>query len=679
MISAPQASPDGRPSRIGEVDDEDEPTNAHSNSAPTPNLSWTAADRTIYLGVFMVFLLITLLGSGLFSMFSASCPKCPECNCGSTIGAGSTSSLPAGLGYNSGSMEQIMGKGLALLCLTIVTCILASYFMMVYEFSVLPDCIAYVLIGVVVGCVVRLSGSATETGYTLPNQEQLFLFILPPIIFEAGYSLNKKDFFRQAGSILMFAIVGTLVSAIAFGVGMYMLGILHVTYGFSFWEALRFGSLISSVDPVATIAIFNALKVDKTVHFLVFGESVLNDAVSIVLYRFFSDLSFSESKVMWYQPITMFLSIFVGSTIVGIATALMTALMLKHIQLSSSPTLEFSFYTLMAFLPFFICEGMGSSGIMGVLASGVCLGHYAYYNLSKTTQSSSHQAFRMISFVCETFMFVFLGVSLTTFRHEWDIPTVMFAILLTLVSRACNVFPISMLINRYRASKINPRFQFIMWFSGLRGAISFALALSFVAVQDETRKIVISTTLAVVIFTVIALGGGTFPILRLLRVQGSDDRQIVRQLSRMPKLSHEMSGNTDAGHTAGTADPADGAYSYQHLDQSDHIGSSSVNLAQKNRTKQFVLDDGLQIDYIVGEENHEAGIEHDGDETDDSDEASSSRHASHQNNNGGGGPSRSIPNHYEHRPPGMSIFRYVDEQYLKPTFINQSVDQDETN
>eukprot|EP00871_Galdieria_phlegrea_P005412 jgi/Galph1/5872/GphlegSOOS_G4524.1 len=90
--------------------------------------------------------------------------------------------------------------------------------------------------------------------------------------------------------------------------------------------------------------------------------------------------------------------------------------------------------------------------------------------------------------------------------------------------RAFNIFPLSWLLNRYRMDKISLKNQFIMWFSGLRGAIAFALSLNFPDEEgsSDVRKAIISTTLSIVLFTVIVLGGGTMPVLRLLGVEGAD-------------------------------------------------------------------------------------------------------------------------------------------------------------
>lgn len=221
---------------------------------------------------------------------------------------------------------------------------------------------------------------------------------------------------------------------------LYVVGVFGISYYFRFWEALTFGALISAVDPVATIAIFNAMKVDKTLHYLVFGESVLNDAVrssvppssiclrqrkqprrtcthptltttifphqpplhvavrhddetnfrhnhgsnphrsdpenenkvAIVLYRTFAHM-IGPVKPLWYVPIVQLVYIFFGSAIVGALTSCITAFILKNTEIYQSPSLELSFYVLMAFLPYFLCEGDGTVGMGSGRTYGCCL------------------------------------------------------------------------------------------------------------------------------------------------------------------------------------------------------------------------------------------------------------------------------------------------------------------
>ena len=135
---------------------------------------------------------------------------------------------------------------------------------------------------------VRDAGSPIEQKATF-DPEIFFNILLPPIIFHAGYSMKKRFFFRNIGAILTFAFVGTTLST--FTVAGIMYGITRISYlsHFTFLDAMRFGALISATDPVTILAIFTDLHVDVNLYAIVFGESVLNDAVSIVITRTLED------------------------------------------------------------------------------------------------------------------------------------------------------------------------------------------------------------------------------------------------------------------------------------------------------------------------------------------------------------------------------------------------------
>ena len=118
------------------------------------------------------------------------------------------------------------------------------------------------------------------------DPELFFNVLLPPIIFHAGYSMKKQFFFRNIGSILTFAFVGTILSTFAVAGIMYGVVLMFPHLQFlTFIDTLRFGALISATDPVTILAIFSDLNVDVNLYALVFGESVLNDAVAIVITR----------------------------------------------------------------------------------------------------------------------------------------------------------------------------------------------------------------------------------------------------------------------------------------------------------------------------------------------------------------------------------------------------------
>ncbi|KAF7474874.1 hypothetical protein GHT09_014342 [Marmota monax] len=121
------------------------------------------------------------------------------------------------------------------------------------------------------------------------DPEIFFNVLLPPIIFHAGYSLKKRHFFQNLGSILTYAFLGTAISCIVIGLIVYGFVKAMIYAGqlkngdFHFTDCLFFGSMLSATDPVTVLAIFHELHVDPDLYTLLFGESVLNDAVAIVL------------------------------------------------------------------------------------------------------------------------------------------------------------------------------------------------------------------------------------------------------------------------------------------------------------------------------------------------------------------------------------------------------------
>lgn len=111
------------------------------------------------------------------------------------------------------------------------------------------------------------------------------ILLLPPIIFESGYNMQKKPFFKNIGAILMFAFLGTFIAIMSSSTMFYLVGLTGIAPFMPFKDSLAFGSLISSTDPVAVLAIFKEMKADITLYTLIFGESIFNDAIAIVMYN----------------------------------------------------------------------------------------------------------------------------------------------------------------------------------------------------------------------------------------------------------------------------------------------------------------------------------------------------------------------------------------------------------
>nr|XP_015220401.1 PREDICTED: sodium/hydrogen exchanger 8 [Lepisosteus oculatus] len=458
--------------------------------------------------------------------------------------------LPVQTGVQAQEEEQSSGMTIFFSLLVIGICIILVHLLIKYKLHFLPESVAVVSLGILMGAFIKIIefqelANWKEEEMFRPNM--FFLLLLPPIIFESGYSLHKGNFFQNIGSITLFAVIGTAISAFIVGGGIYFLGQADVIYKMTMTDSFAFGSLISAVDPVATIAIFNALNVDPVLNMLVFGESILNDAVSIVLTNTAEGFARSENANVtgwqtFLQALGYFLKMFFGSAALGTLTGLISALSLKHFDLRKTPSLEFGMMIIFAYLPYGLAEGIKLSGIMAILFSGIVMSHYTHHNLSPVTQILMQQTLRTVAFMCETCVFAFLGMSVFSFPHKFEISFVIWCIVLVLVGRAVNIFPLSFLLNFFRDHKITPKMMFIMWFSGLRGAIPYALSLHLGLEPIEKRQLIGTTTIIIVLFTILLLGGGTMPLIRLIDIEDSQSHRKNKKDINLSKT--EKMGNT---------------------------------------------------------------------------------------------------------------------------------------
>ncbi|KOC67400.1 Sodium/hydrogen exchanger 8 [Habropoda laboriosa] len=410
---------------------------------------------------------------------------------------------------DKGSAEEEHNSSMSIF---FVLCVLALGILLIHlmletNFQYLPESVVIVFLGGAIGMIINLMSNQNIANWRKEeafSPTAFFLVLLPPIIFESGYNLHKGNFFQNIGSILVFAILGTAISAFVIGAGIYLLGLAQVAYKLSFVESFAFGSLISAVDPVATVAIFHALEVDPVLNMLVFGESILNDAISIVLTTSVLEsnnaTTTSEAIIL---GLNRFCLMFFASAGIGVVFALISALLLKHVDLRKNPSLEFGLMLVFTYAPYVLAEGIQLSGIMAILFNGIVMSHYTHFNLSTVTQITMQQTMRTLAFIAETCVFAYLGLALFSFRHR---------------VRAANIFPLAFLVNRFREHQITKKMMFIMWFSGLRGAISYALSLHL-DFSDETRHVIITTTLIIVLFTTLIFGGSTMPLLKFLRAE----------------------------------------------------------------------------------------------------------------------------------------------------------------
>ncbi|RXN16453.1 sodium hydrogen exchanger 1-like protein [Labeo rohita] len=228
--------------------------------------------------------------------------------------------------------------------------------------SIVPESCLLIVVGLLIGGLMKLVGEDPP----VLKSDIFFLYLLPPIILDAGYFLPIRPFTENLGTILMFAVVGTLWNA--FFVGGLLYGVCqlegHDLGNVDLLSCLLFGSIISAVDPVAVLAVFEEIHINELLHILVFGESLLNDAVTVVLYHLFEEYSSvgTVNVTDVFLGVVCFLVVSLGGIVVGAIYGILAAFTSRFT--SHTRVIEPLFVFVYSYMAYLSAELFHLSGIM---------------------------------------------------------------------------------------------------------------------------------------------------------------------------------------------------------------------------------------------------------------------------------------------------------------------------
>src|ERR1700761_6964002 len=159
---------------------------------------------------------------------------------------------------------------------------------------------------------------------------------------ERGLNKWQANFFHNIGTILTFAFAGTFIPALVLGIIIYLWTRIPLEgLDITFVDAMSVGATLSATDPVTILAIFNTYKVDPKLYTVIFGESILNDAIAIVLFetaRKYQDSNVGKlTPLSFFESIGIFLIVFFGSLLLGVIIGLATSLLLKFTHVRREP------------------------------------------------------------------------------------------------------------------------------------------------------------------------------------------------------------------------------------------------------------------------------------------------------------------------------------------------------
>jgi monovalent cation:H+ antiporter, CPA1 family len=368
----------------------------------------------------------------------------------------------------------------------------------------LPYTVGLVIAGIV------LALSPVQVGLVLTHNI-IFEIILPPLLFEAAINIQWKDLRQDAVPILILAIPGTMLAAILVTLA------FHFGWGWRLQPALMFGVLIAATDPVAVIAMFKDNGVHGRLRLLVESESLLNDGVAAVLFALV--LAWVQASGQAHPStgqIVSLLTITVGGGIVAGAVCAGLAIMLA--RRTADHLVESTVTTTLAYGSFLLAEHFNCSGVLATVTAGLLMGNLGLAPASKYGGSLTDKGreftlalWDFLAFIANSFVFLLIGITVAKIPfHELGNRALSFDIIVVLLSRALTIYPLCALF-RYSGWRISFKFQHVLWWGGLRGALGLALALSLPP-ELEMRNQVLIATFGVVVFSVV-VQGLTMPLL----------------------------------------------------------------------------------------------------------------------------------------------------------------------
>jgi CPA1 family monovalent cation:H+ antiporter len=348
------------------------------------------------------------------------------------------------------------------------------------------------------------------------SPELILLVFLPALLFEAAWNL-KLDHLRENWlPITALAVIGVAISVGVIG------AILRFGIGMPLPSALLFGAMISATDPVSVLALFKKLGAPQRLTTIIEGESLFNDGTAVVVFRIILGVVMGTTvgtagELALHSLREFCLVVFGGlaiGAIIGIIASVLTSYFDDHL-------LEITLTTIVAYGSFLLAEGMHVSPVIAVLVAGLIVGNYGRQRgMSPTTQLAVNSFWEYAAFVVNSLVFLLIGLEVQLPSLMAGAGAIAWAVLAMLISRVVGVYGLLPLTNRF-AEPIPFRWRHVLFWGGLRGSLSIALALSLPTDLPGRAELVVMI-FGAVIFSLLAQGLTISPLLQRLRLIKSD-------------------------------------------------------------------------------------------------------------------------------------------------------------
>ncbi|XP_040888735.1 sodium/hydrogen exchanger 2-like [Toxotes jaculatrix] len=381
----------------------------------------------------------------------------------------------------------------------------------------IPESCLLITIGLIVGAIMH---SVKEEPPAVLSSNVFFLYMLPPIVLDSGYFMPTRPFFENIGTVLWYAVVGTLWNSIGIGLSLFAICQFEVfgVQDINLQENLLFASIISAVDPVAALNVFEDIGVNEQIYIVIFGEGLFNDAVTVVLYSMFAflaDLPIVESSDV-FLGVARFFVVGFGGVLFGLLFGFVAAFTTRFTH--NVRQIEPLFVFMYSYLAYLVAELFAISSVLAIITCAITMKYYVEENVSQRSCTTIRHVVKMLSTVSETLIFFFLGVVTITSEHEWNWAYILFTLLFAFIWRGLGILVLTQIINPFRTIQFTFKDQFGLAYGGLRGAICFALVFTLPS-NINRRNLFVTASIAIIIFTVFIQGISIRPILEYLNIR----------------------------------------------------------------------------------------------------------------------------------------------------------------
>jgi monovalent cation:H+ antiporter, CPA1 family len=394
--------------------------------------------------------------------------------------------------------------------------LIASVVAMLGQRIKIPYAVALVVTGLLIGAPHLLP-------HTRLDPHILLTVFLPPLLFETAINIRIEALRREWKPIVFYALGGTLIST--FIVGWLASRVLNLPLAI----ALVFAALISTTDPVSVVAVFKRLGVGKRLSLLMEAESLFNDGASVVLFSVLVGAA-RGGNITVASSVQQFLITVVGGAAVGAGIGALASRITREFD---EHLLEITLTTIVAFGSYLCAESVHVSGVIAVVSAGLVIGNYGMQTgMSPTTRLAVSSFWEYAGFVVNSIVFLLLGIEVTLVNLWGQVGLVAGAIGVVLVGRAVAIYGLSPLVNAFKGN-VPFAWQHILFWGGLRGALSMALVLGLPA-DFPRRDTLVVLAFGVVLFSLLAQGLTVGPLLKRLgltqkRTQADDYKRLAAE------------------------------------------------------------------------------------------------------------------------------------------------------